>query len=53
MEDVFGVMGQAIVSAIAAAGILAITMWLFFGTGAEPGPMGDYIVKVLSSVMGS
>lgn len=53
MEEVFGVLGQAILAAVAAAGILGITLWFIFGNGTEPGPMGEYIVRVLSSVMGS
>lgn len=53
MEEVFGMMGQAILAAIGAAGILTLTMWLFFGFGDEGGPLGNFIVAALGSAIGA
>jgi hypothetical protein len=53
MEEVFGLMGQAILAAIGAAGIIALTIWLFFGTDGTGGPLGKYILAVLGSVIGA
>lgn len=52
MEDVFGTMGQAILSAIGAAGILGLTYWLFFGFDGNGGPMGEYIFAALGAAIG-
>lgn len=48
MEDVFGILGQAILSAIGAAGVLGLTMWLLFD-----GPLGAYILALLGSAIGA
>ena len=52
MEEVLGMMGQAILAAIGAAGIIGLTVWLFFGTDGTGGPIGKYILGVLGSVVG-
>lgn len=53
MEEVFGLIGQAILAAIGAAGIIGITMWLFFGFGDEGGPLGKFIMAALGSAIGA
>lgn len=53
MEEVFGMMGQAILAAIGAAGIIGITMWLFFGHDGNGGPLGNFIVAALGSAIGA
>jgi hypothetical protein len=53
MEDVFGVTGQALLSAIGAAGVIGITYWLLFGTDGTGGPMGKYILAVLGAAIGA
>lgn len=53
MEEVFGMLGQAILAAVGAAGIIALTMWLFFGFDDSGGPLGNYIVAALGSAIGA
>lgn len=53
MEEVFGLMGQAILSAIAAASIIGISFWLLFGLDGSGGPLGNYIMATLGSVLGA
>ena len=53
MEEVFGILGQAILAAIGAAGIIGLTVWLFFGTDGAGGPIGKYIFTALGSVFGT
>lgn len=48
MEEVFGVLGQAILSAIGAAAVLGLSVWLLFD-----GPLGEYIFRMLGSVIGA
>lgn len=53
MEEIFETLGQAILAALGAAGILAITGWLFFGLDGKGGPLGIYILKALGSAIGA
>lgn len=53
MEEVFGMMGQAILAALGAAGILGLTFWLFFGLDGSGGALGKYILAVLGSAIGA
>lgn len=53
MEEVFGMMGQAILAAIGAAGIIGITFWLLFGLDGSGGPLGKYILAALESAIGA
>lgn len=53
MEDVFGVTGQGLLSALGASALIAIATWLLFGWNGEGGPLGQYILAVLNAAIGA
>jgi hypothetical protein len=67
VEEVFGVIGQGILAALGAAGVIALAFWLLFGPGVDlgpalhyrtadgqlVGPLGQCILAVLNTAMGA
>lgn len=51
MESLFETFGQTFLSAIATAAFIAIVIFFIFGTETTDGPLAEYMIAVLRSIL--